>query len=238
MSGDTSRKCPKGHVMDPNWDSCPYCEAQERSNQKTSAAEGRPTVVLDNAPNNNVTGIRTVVGEMPPSPGVAKGTPTTVLDQAKRDNVTEKRTMVGEMPPPSGDPETMVMPSDTYSGPTNHSQASDTRKIVGVLVSYSWVPGGQIFPVREGKNYIGKENSSGQNCDIQVPQDAKMSRVHALILCRAGNYEIIDQESSNGTFLNDEVLPSNLSVALENHAEFKTGSTLWTFIMIDSPAAS
>src|SRR5262249_31533462 len=29
------RKCPKGHSMDPSWDSCPYCEAEERSRSRT-----------------------------------------------------------------------------------------------------------------------------------------------------------------------------------------------------------
>ena len=29
------RKCAKGHSMDPNWEQCPYCEAEQKSNQKS-----------------------------------------------------------------------------------------------------------------------------------------------------------------------------------------------------------
>ena len=61
-----------------------------------------------------------------------------------------------------------------------------------------------------------------------------MSGTHALILCRHGNYEIIDQEASNGTFLNSEMLMANTSTKLTNYAEVKTGNTLWTFIKIEA----
>lgn len=27
-----ARKCPNGHVMDPNWERCPYCEAKKKMN--------------------------------------------------------------------------------------------------------------------------------------------------------------------------------------------------------------
>ena len=33
------RKCAKGHSMDPSWETCPYCEAEQRSKQKTSGFE-------------------------------------------------------------------------------------------------------------------------------------------------------------------------------------------------------
>src|SRR5262249_38276322 len=29
------RRCSKGHSLDPSWDSCPYCEAEQRSKEKT-----------------------------------------------------------------------------------------------------------------------------------------------------------------------------------------------------------
>jgi len=195
--------------MDPNWDSCPYCAAEQRSNQKTSMAQGKPTIVLEPTVNTN-------------NP--------------------ERRTIVGDIPRPSPGGPTMVLPSEASNATLEGSQFKDTRKIVGALVTYSWVPGGQLFPIREGRNYIGIGGagtvSSGQGCDIQVPQDAKMSRVHALILCRSGKNEIIDQQSSNGTFLNGEMLFSNQSVHLDHNAEIKTGSTLWTFIKIESPPVS
>jgi len=62
-----------------------------------------------------------------------------------------------------------------------------------------------------------------------------MSAEHALILCRQGNYEIIDQETTNGTFVNNSLLKANLSADLPNYAKIQTGGTEWTFIKVDAP---
>ena len=205
MSKKTINKCPNGHVMDPNWDSCPYCDAQKKSRQEVDATR-KPTIDL------------------------------TYTDDNAEPHV--RRTLVDGISSVSQSRRTIVLPQDGVDAPASGKQVNDYRKIVGVLVSYSWIPSGQIYPIREGKNYITSGNGdsmpSDQTYNIQVPQDQRMSRVHALILYRAGKYEIIDQESSNGTFINGEILPSNLSVELNNNDEIKTGSTLWTFIKINS----
>ena len=212
MPDDKIRKCPNGHAMDPSWNSCPYCMAQERSNQKNSMAEGGHK-------------------------------PTMILGQSGMTDASPKKTITDGIPQPSpGGRQTMVMPPENVAGPSKEYPPADTRKIVGVLVTYTWVPGGQLFPVREGKNYLGSGSagafSSSQGCDIQVPHDDRMSGVHALILCRSGKNEIIDQQSTNGTFLNGEMLMSNQSVELVGNAEIKTGSTSWTFVKIESPPVS
>jgi pSer/pThr/pTyr-binding forkhead associated (FHA) protein len=110
---------------------------------------------------------------------------------------------------------------------------------VGVVITYTWRPEGQLFPIYEGRNFIGRADISSEAvprpCDIQIPQDVKMSAEHALILCRQGHYEIIDQETTNGTFVNKELLKANLSADLPNYATVQTGGTEWTFIKIDAP---
>jgi pSer/pThr/pTyr-binding forkhead associated (FHA) protein len=115
----------------------------------------------------------------------------------------------------------------------------DTRRIVGALITYTWLPQGELFPVREGKTFIGSGDISSEadhrSCDVHVPQDRRMSAEHALILCRQGTYEIIDQTSSNGTFLNGKMLKANNSTEIPNYAKIETGATLWTFIQIDAP---
>jgi pSer/pThr/pTyr-binding forkhead associated (FHA) protein len=107
------------------------------------------------------------------------------------------------------------------------------------LVTYTWRGEGELFPIREGKNFIGSGDVSSEayhrSCDVLVPQDNTMSAEHALILCRQGNYEIIDQISSNGTFLGGQMLRANQGTDLPNYAEIKTGSTLWTFIKVNPP---
>ena len=120
--------------------------------------------------------------------------------------------------------------------PGGYVGAGETRRITGVLVTYSWRPDGEVFPIREGKNFIGSGDVSSEavhrDCDVQIPHDNMMSAEHALILCRQGNYEILDQISSNGTFLGGQMLKANQANDLPNYAEIKTGATSWTFIMV------
>jgi len=185
------RRCAKGHAMDPNWDTCSYCEAEEKSNQRSTSAQNFDP--LDRQ--------RTVVGSLKPNP-----------------------------PEPQRETRAMAAPAGGHVG------SGDTRRLTGILVTYTWRPEGEFFPVREGKTFIGSGDVSSEafprRCDVCVPHDDSMSAEHALILCRQGNYEILDQISSNGTFLAGQMLKANQGVELPNYSEIKTGSTLWTFIMV------
>jgi hypothetical protein len=176
------QKCPKGHLMDPNWVTCPYCESEQRANQKA-----RESIV--------------------PSRGNRRETRLVQPAPKLQENV--------------------------------HVGEGDTRLIVGVLITYTWRPEGQLFPVREGKNFIGSGEINSEafhrSSDVQISQDRRMSSEHALILCRHGRYEIIDQMSSNGTFLNGEMLRANHSTEIPNYAKIQAGSTIFTFIQIEAP---
>jgi hypothetical protein len=190
------RKCPKGHHMDPNWVTCPYCESEQRARERSGAPEG-------------------------------------VASSGGR------RTAVGEAPQRGDRRETKVMPPAVESQASGYAGAGEARRIMGALVTYTWHPEGQLFPVREGKTFIGSGDISSEafhrSCDVQIPDDRRMSSEHALILCRHGAYEIIDQASSNGTFLNGKMLKANDSTEIPNYAKIQTGSTVWTFIHIEAP---
>lgn len=188
------RKCSKGlHSIDPTWDSCPYCDAEQRSKEKTS---GLGTVGSSDRQRTRV------------------GGPTPASPQANR---------VTKSMPPSSDR-------------GDHAGEADTRRILGVLVTYTWNREGQMFPIREGKNFIGRGDISSdahhRPCDVQIPHDREMSAEHALILCRQGAFEILDQAASNGTILNGKMLKANVGTELPTNAEIKTGATLWTFVKI------
>jgi hypothetical protein len=109
--------------------------------------------------------------------------------------------------------------------------ASTARKIVGVLVTYSWSDQGQIFPVYEGRNRIG---SDPRECDIAVPQDDTLSAVNSHILFRK-NFVIGDDVSMGGTDVDGQPVETAF-VPLRNYARIRTGSTHWTFIAVQSPA--
>jgi pSer/pThr/pTyr-binding forkhead associated (FHA) protein len=106
--------------------------------------------------------------------------------------------------------------------------AANMAKIVAMLISYSRNSGGEIFPIREGRNTIGSgETPDGVPCDILFPEDRKMSAFHAVILYRRGRYEIRDQTSTNGTLVNDDDMDK---MELPNYARIQCGLTKFVFI--------
>jgi len=105
-----------------------------------------------------------------------------------------------------------------------------------MLLSYSRDPGGEIFPLREGRNTIGSgDTKEGDPCDILIPDDRKMSGFHAIILYRRGRYFISDQISTNGTFVNNEEVLDRSE--LSNYALLQLGRTEFTFIKAEEKVA-
>ena len=124
--------------------------------------------------------------------------------------------------------ETAYMPSSEARTPGQPAlpRASD-RKIIAILVTYSWNPGGQLFPVREGRNLIGR----GEECDIRIAEDPMLSQVNSHITFRQ-NFVLGDMVSMGGTDLNGEPVEEQFR-PLGNYAQIRTGSTHWTFVIID-----
>ena len=185
----TARTCSVGHVLDPTWETCPFCDAEKRVHEKSP-------------PLSNV------------QPMAAANDRKTRIDG----------------PMPSAGRETRVDSGNDRGSP--RQQRTDTRRITGVLITYTWQPSGEMFPVLEGKNRIGAGASSEEGhrpCEIQITSDPAMSSEHALILWRQHTFELVDLMSSNGTFLND-VMVSTQAVALESGAKIKAGNTVFQFV--------
>ena len=96
---------------------------------------------------------------------------------------------------------------------------------MGVLISYTWKPEGQIFPIREGRNLIGR---NPDKCDVAVTEDANLSEVNSHITFRR-SFTVGDMVSMSGTDLNGMPVEETY-VRLPNYATIRTGSTHWTFI--------
>jgi Inner membrane component of T3SS, cytoplasmic domain len=101
------------------------------------------------------------------------------------------------------------------------------RKIVAVLVTYSWRPEGQIFPLREGRNLIGR----GEECEIRIAEDPMLSQVNSHITFRQ-NFVLGDMVSMSGTDLNGAPVEEQFR-PIENYASIRTGSTHWIFVVLD-----
>ena len=74
------------------------------------------------------------------------------------------------------------------------------RRIVGWLVTFDGNPDGSSYILREGRNTIGRDAGN----DVVLTDDTMVSATHAYVIWRAGRARIADNNSNNGTFLNDE----------------------------------
>lgn len=105
---------------------------------------------------------------------------------------------------------------------------SGNRKLVGLLISYSLNPLGDVYKIYEGKNLIGK----APTCDIALIGDNYISSSHLLILYREAEdiFWTIDQNSSNGTYVNGQFASDR--VRLNTNDIIVIGATKLVFLAI------
>ena len=103
----------------------------------------------------------------------------------------------------------------------------ERRKLVGFLISYSNSPNGDFYPVYEGKNFIGRAAS----CTAYIQGDTSISEKHFSILYRVVDRKIKfrDEQSSNGTYVNDELQDDG---ELKNLDKIRIGATQLIFMEI------
>ena len=132
---------------------------------------------------------------------------------------------------------TLYMPpsaaaADSAAGVAPAPPRPQERKVIAILVTYSWKPEGQIFPVREGRNLIGR----GEECDICVPEDPMLSQVNSHVTFRQ-TFVLGDMVSMSGTDLNGDPVEEQFR-PIRNYARIRTGSTHWTFVIVDPALAA
>ena len=80
------------------------------------------------------------------------------------------------------------------------------RVLVGFLVSFDNVELGQYWPIHQGRNVVGRQGAaSGVQIEIAHPTT---SSLHAVLLAvaRPGRVLVEDNNSTNGTFVNENAL--------------------------------
>jgi hypothetical protein len=106
----------------------------------------------------------------------------------------------GALPMPPQEQGTMLVNvSSVMSGEKGRGSTDKSREVCGWMVALNGAHKGEDFRLRVGKNVIG----TAADCDI-VLTDKKISRKHATIRYEAGEFQIADLDSSNGTHVNDE----------------------------------
>jgi len=173
---------------------------------------------------------QTVAEGMPPAiptpsrPVEPASSPARWSDSGSGDQAQRRRTVyIGT---PADDPSAVSTGSHTPQGPP----VGAVRKIIGILVTYSWKEEGQVFPVYQGRNYIGTD----PKCEICVPNDTTLSGVNTSINYRL-QFLIADKDSMSGTDVDGHPV-FNEGVPLRNYATIRTGSTHWTFVVIHPTA--
>ena len=103
----------------------------------------------------------------------------------------------------------------------------ERKKLVGFLVTYSQSPNGDYFPLYEGKNLIGRNDAA----PVSIQGDPNVSDKHVSILFRPVDrkFKFKDEQSSNGTFINNELMDEG---ELKNFDEIRIGATRLLFIEI------
>ena len=103
------------------------------------------------------------------------------------------------------------------------------RKLVAFLVTYSHLPDGSFFPLYQGRNTLGRDESN----DIVIP-DEKVSKKHLEIAYYNQNktfqFETVGL-TQNGTYINDTFFPRG-GGELQSSDVITIGSTKLTFIPI------
>lgn len=125
---------------------------------------------------------------------------------------------------------------DTTEGNTVFKDRSGTdgtvigKKLVGLLISYSANPAGEVYKVYEGRTTIGRSSA----CDLSFPKDQHMSGKHLLIqyVEAKGAFRAQDQGSSNGSFVNGQVYMLGDVVDLKTSDMVVLGGTKFLFIAI------
>jgi hypothetical protein len=218
--------CANGHSMNETWTECAYCRAEGKLPVSSGASAYRPT---------------TVEGAVPPPPPPPKPVdsvatrweappPVFIPPVAVPPVAVPARPVSPPVPTqvvPPAQRKTVYTPAENLSS-TIAVPGRQREKIIGILVTYSWKPEGEIFPIREGRNRIGRDAAQ---CDVVLTHDDTLSSLHASITFRR-RFVISDLDSMSGTYVNGVPIEEP-SYPLDSYAEIRTGSTVWTFIAIE-----
>ena len=164
------KRCENGHFIDESWDICPYCP-QEASDP------GLP-IVRPRTGEGQAWPLPDVEGAPPLSPRMTAASPSAALQPAPP---MERTIALGRVAEPNASP-------------------TAQRFVVGWLVGISGTSRGESFPIRIGRNVLGRDRRS----DIVINDDQASSH-HADLVFRPDErrFILMDHNSTNGTYVDE-----------------------------------
>jgi len=100
-------------------------------------------------------------------------------------------------------------------------------RVIGFLVTYTWNPSGQYFPIREGKNLFGSQ----AGIDGSLPQDSAMSGQHFAVMVRRGKIRVRDLDSTNATVVDGEEIWGD-SIGADHGSKIEAGKSVLTLVRV------
>jgi hypothetical protein len=175
------KRCENGHFIDESWDLCPYCPADSGEAQIPIVRPSRFGGQERREP-------RPVEDRRPPDaePRRPVAVPTPTAPSPRRDTVP------GQSTPP--------MERTVAAQKIDAANAQPLRYVVGWLVGLSGPARGESFPLRIGRNVLGRDRRS----DIVIDDD-QASAHHADLIFRPEErrFILMDHNSTNGTYVNE-----------------------------------
>jgi FHA domain/zinc-ribbon domain len=177
---------------------CHQCGEPNQPSARFCVVCGTPLLPAVPGPSRTPAGVRAplppppVVSGLPPPPVLSGLPPPPVLHEAGARSPAAR--------PPSGnhDPvgtgRSMELPLDA------------PRVLVGFLVSFENVELGQYWPIHQGRNVVGRQGAAtGIQIEIAHPTTSSLHAV-LIALARPGRILVEDNNSTNGTFVNENPL--------------------------------
>ncbi|MDQ3280313.1 MAG: FHA domain-containing protein [Acidobacteriota bacterium] len=180
------KRCDNGHFIDESWDLCPYCPQEE---SEPDIPVVRPRAAEAAAEARGAAQPRLVTSGGPPSISTAAPPPA------------RPSTVPGSAPAP--------MERTVAAAQIN----TQKRYVVGWLVGINGSSRGESFPVRMGRNVIGRDRRS----DIVVSDDQASSH-HADLVFRPEEkrFILMDHNSTNGTYVNESEIEPRRDLAAKD----------------------
>ena len=183
------KRCENGHFIDETWDLCPYCPV--------ASSEADAPVVRPTRFGGAHEGQRP--GAAPPEPvrrPTAVPPPPTLARREGADVVAESEPV---------DRTVAVQKLDPLAQPK--------RYVVGWLIGLNGAARGESFPVRIGRNVLGRDRRS----DIVINDDQASSH-HADLVFRPEErrFILMDHNSTNGTYVNDSEIEPRRDLAVKD----------------------
>lgn len=189
------KRCENGHFIDASWDLCPYCPAPSVE---------RMSIVRPSSPSSPaVSAVPAVpsVNDTPPRPRTrASGeVPLPPFSSVPQSSPFSREPDFGTQAPAPPTQRTIAVPRPDHR--VNSPHAEPPRYVVGWLIAINGSAHGESFPIRVGRNVIGRDRRS----DVVIVDD-QASAHHADLVFRPEErrFILMDHNSTNGTFVNDQ----------------------------------